>query len=241
MRKQIAVLMLILSLLSGTAASEAQAPAAAQPEAVFFDDAVFVGDSITNQFQRFHATRNKAGEPVLGGARFLSAGAYSLYLASLEKLQKDGAALKYRGKSVTVPQGLKAMEAGKVFILLGMTDAPGRNPDQDMYRYKKMVGLIQEAVPGIRVIALSVTPVAEKAQTYQTNQRCINLFNERLEALCAELGITYLDIATPLKNEQGFLNLDYSNDKKLHLNTTGLTIVSNTLHDFAREQLEPLP
>lgn len=236
--KWMGLVLLILSLLPVPALQEGQAVPA---EAAYFSDAVFVGDSVTNQLRRYAANRHNQGVEVFGGAGFLSAGAYSLYLASLGKLQPNKVAPTYRGQPVTIPDGLVKMEAKKVFIMLGLADAPGRNPDQDMYRYEKLVRLIREALPGIQVVAVSVTPMTEKAQDYETNQKGINLFNTRLEALCQELGIQFLDVSTPLKNEHGFLTGAYSNDKKMHLNEAGIEIYVESLYAFARGQLAGNP
>lgn len=235
--KRVCAVFLCAMLLAGMAAAGASDTACSAEEAGYFDDAVFVGDSLTNQLRKFRAACRDQGTDILGTARFLSAGAYSLYMASFPKPMEDGIPLLYRGRNVSVSEGLAAMQARKAFIWLGMTTDPGKNPDRDMRWYARMVGHIREAAPGIEIIALSVTPVVEKAQTRSTNQRGIDLFNRRLQALCGDLDITYVDIATPLKNEKGFLNSAFSNDKKLHLNETGLQIVTETLHRHAREEL----
>ncbi|MGI6689980.1 MAG: hypothetical protein GX916_01735 [Clostridiales bacterium] len=237
MLKRLIVSLMFLALLPWPAPAETESTAQVSPEAAYFDDAVFVGDSVTNQIRRYRTAKRNEGEEIFGTARFLSAGAYSVYLGSLRNPPKDKVTLQYRGRAVSLSQGLAAMEAGKAFILLGLTDAPGRNVDRDMTRYARMIELIREASPDIQIVAMSVTPVMEKGQNILTKQTGINLFNERLQALCSELGITYLDVATPLKDEQGFLYGPYSSDKSVHLSEAGLEVLTETLHQHAREQL----
>lgn len=237
MIKKLLLISLIVTLLvSAAAAGKASAPPVT-PEAAFFDDAVFVGDSVTNQIRRHCTTRRSEGISIFGSARFLSAGAYSLYLAGLKRVPENEPAILYRGSYVTLAQGLKAMEAKQVYILLGLADDPGYNPERDIQRYTKMVARIREALPDIKIMAMSLTPITRQGQSEKTTQKGIDLFNQNLQQLCRELDMTYIDIATPLKNEDGFLPGAYSNDKKVHLSEAGLDILTNTLHQFAREQL----
>lgn len=229
------ILLLVLSVSLVTGAEQNTKPV--KPEAAFFDDVVFVGDSLTNQIRRYRASKRNEGEEIFGTARFLSAGAYSLYLAGFERALKDEPALFYRGRYVGLGEGLAAMKAKKVYILLGLADDPGMNPERDRKRYTKMIEKIRKAVPDIEIVAMSVTPITEKAQSRKTTQKGIDIFNENLKILCEELGIGFIDIATPLKNENGFLPGALSNDKKVHLNEEGLKILTETLYQYARDQM----
>lgn len=237
MLKRILSVLLLCSLAFGLSLAGAETTTPVAPEAAYFDDAVIVGDSLTGQLLRYRSKKRNEGEEILGTARFLNVGAYSVYLASLPRVQKDKPTLLYRGQPVTVSQGLSLMGARKVVLFLGLADSPGKNPEQDIYRYTKMVGLIREAVPDIQVICLSLTPIMESAQDYNTKQKGIDLFNENLKALCEELDMLFVDVATGLKDENGFLPGYLSNDKNVHLNEDGLAILVQALHSFARQEL----
>lgn len=237
MIKKMLLVFLLLALFMSLAAKGEPAQVALAPEAAFFNDAVFVGDSVTNQIRRHRTSMRNEGIEIFGTARFLSAGAYSLYLAGFDRALADQPALLYRGNYVSLAQGLKAMEAKQVYILLGLADDPGYNTQRDVQRYTKVVTRIREALPDIQIMALSLTPITKQGESTKTTQKGIDLFNQRLMLLCEELDMTYVDIATPLKNDQGYLPGTYSNDKKVHLNETGLTILTATLHQFARDQL----
>ncbi len=237
MLKKLWVLLLLAILLPLSVLGETTDATSIPPEYAFFNDVVFVGDSVTNQIRRYRTGMRNEGQEIFGSARFLSAGAYSLYLAGFEHALKDEPALFYRGRNVGLGHGLAAMEAKKAYILLGLADDPGLNPDRDRQRYTKMISQIRRAVPDIEITALSVTPITERGQSLKTTQKGIDRFNEQLQSLCKELDIAFVDIATPLKNEAGYLDGALSSDKKVHLNEEGLKILTETLHQYAREQL----
>lgn len=237
MLKKWMIFLLAALLALGPAAMAETSLAPARPEAAWYDDAVFIGDSVGNQLRRYCTTRRAEGEPVLGTARFLTAGAYTIWLASLAKVLQDYPALQYRGRKVTVPQGLQAMEAGKAVIMLGLADEPGRNMDTDISRYRRMVDRIREVLPDIVIVAVSVTPVTKRAESEKTKQKNLDNFNVHLEALCEEIDVGFVDVTTALKTEEGFLNGQLSNDKKVHLNPEGLDIVIDVLYQFAAEQI----
>ena len=237
MLQKLWVLLMLAILLPLPGLGEATDGSAIPPEHAFINDVVFVGDSVTNQIRRYRTSMRNEGQEIFGSARFLSAGAYSLYLAGFEHALQDEPTLFYRGRNVGLGQGLAAMKAKKVYILLGLADDPGLNPDRDRHRYTKMISQIRRAVPDIEITALSVTPITERGQSLKTTQNGIDRFNVQLQSLCKELGIAFVDIATPLKNEAGYLDGALSSDKKVHLNEDGLKILTETLHQYAREQL----
>ncbi len=205
----------------------------------YFDDAVFCGDSLTGQLHTFVKSKRKKDEGYLGGARFLYAINYSLYKAASKYPSDSDVQLWYRGNAVSVPDGLRRMQAGKVFLFFGLNDA-GANLDNDMERYGRMIDNIRAVNPDIIIIAQSLTPVQKGHTTYRLYPENLDEFNARLEALCREKGVFYLDIATPLKDEEGYLSKSLALKKtdNVHLNNDGVQVWVDTLRAFAREQME---
>ncbi len=229
-------LMICLALPGGMAADGL--PPAGEDTALtdaYFDDAVFVGDSVLKQLARYRMEQQQRGRPLLGEARFLSAAKYTLYAASLNGTTKK-VRLRFQGRDVTLVEGLRLMEAGKVFVMLGLNDHAGNRLEVDIARYGRTIDNVREALPGITFVALSITPVARSGQSKTLTQRNLDAFNQALEALCQEKGVAFLNLAPHLKDDRGYLNLDYSNDKWVHLNDKGLQTVVEALRSFAREQ-----
>ncbi len=196
----------------------------------FFADAVFVGDSVTAQLKTFVKETDQ-----LPGARFLCAINYTLYAACLLSPSTKHLNLKLRGDEVTVQEGLRRLNAKKAFVLLGLNDHAGSDLEADLRRYGKMIDHILDKNPGIILVIQPLTPIQKHMQGKTLNQKNMNAFNEGLKALCEEKGVYFLDIATPLMNEEGFLEADYALSKKdnVHMNNKGLQIWVDTLCQFA--------
>ncbi len=117
--------------------------------------------------------------------------------------------------------------------MLGINDSAGSQLEKEMRMYTQMVANIRQALPEIEIIALSVTPMAKAAQKARRNQANIDRFNESLEALSRTLKIRYLDVSLGLKNEEGTLNLDLSEDRQVHLNDKGAQVLLQSIYDDA--------
>lgn len=229
--KRLTILCLALALLAGCAPAAAEAPAAD----AYFDDAVFLGDSIIGQLSRYTHQLRQSGQPTLGTARFLYAGSYTLHSANL-KSPGGKVSLLYRGIPGTPHGSLRRMGAGKAFVLLGLNDAAGYRLQKDLARYARLIDNIRAHSPGITLIALSLPPIAEGAQDKSFNQANLKAFNEGLAALCEEQNVLFLDITSPLADEQGYQRPDYSADGQVHLNEAGLSVLLSCLREFAQQQ-----
>ncbi len=200
------------------------------PYELFFTGTVFVGDSVTTQLKSY--AREKKLFP---GARFLCATNYRLNVASRAYTGSNSVELTLGGSPVTVQEGLQILKAKRVFILLGLNDHAGSNLEKDIERYTRIIDHIRDKLPDIEIIAQSVTPIQKHLQSKTLNQKNMNAFNEALAALCEEKGVYYLDIATPLMGEDGYLKTEYARDRKdnVHLNNKGLKVWADTLLAFA--------
>lgn len=204
-----------------------------------FEGTVFVGDSIMQQIGRYRLEQAERGSPVLAGARFLTISSYSLYQGSRVTPVKHKPAPRLRGERVSLPDALHIMEAQRAFILLGMNDEAGSKLDTHMLLYTRLIERTLKRNPGLRLIALSVTPITKGAQTQKLNQQNFNAFNTRLEALCGELGVGYLDVATPLMDEEGYLKPEYCSDNRVHLSREGMAVFIQTIEAFVQSQAAP--
>ena len=225
------VLVLILALCPACFTGRAEST---QSLEAFFSHTVFIGDSLTNQLKSY--AREKK---LLTGARFLSATNYRLNVAAARYVDTKNVQLKLAGSAVTVPEALQILKAEKVFILLGLNDHAGSNLDYDISRYSNLIDHIREKLPDILIVAQSLTPIQRHLQGKTLNQANMNAFNQALKALCEEKDVVFLDIATPLMDENGFLNSAYARDSSdnVHLNNKGLKIWADTLYAFADSEL----
>ncbi len=190
----------------------------------FFDDAVFVGDSVSLGLRNYVTSRRKGGNECLGSAQFLVAGSMG-YCNSSGKIGSEGSIHpKYKGKEVTIEDGVALTGAKKVFIMLGLNDFCAYSLDVSMKNVKKTIDRIKEKNPGVKIYIQSVTPVIKSKERGRFNNESINAFNDALRKTADECGCEFVDIAPIMKNSEGCFRDDYCSDpdaQGVHMNSAG--------------------
>ena len=179
----------------------------------FFDDAAFVGDSVSLKLQRYQASTG-----VFGNATFLTAGSYSVFHAV-----NDSMFISYRGQQMTPEDALAACGAKKVFILLGMNDI-GRSDvgiDKTIANWGVFVQRIREKNPDITIYIQSGTPIHSSRDSGLLSNVNMDKYNEKLKAFAAQNGCQFIDIATAMKDANGDLKNEYCSDQYVHLSDAG--------------------
>lgn len=170
-----------------------------------FNDAAFIGDSVTLKLRNYHMETG-----ALGKTTFLCIGSYGVNNAVTNQLY-----LSYQGKDMTPQDALKACGAKKVFILLGMNDIAlfGENSiNVAMDNWAKLLQNIREKNPDIKIYIQSGTPIYTNAQKGGLNNDRMDKYNEALKEFAAENGCEYIDLAPYLKDSTNGLKKEYCSD-----------------------------
>ncbi|MCR5635897.1 MAG: hypothetical protein K6F76_01775 [Clostridiales bacterium] len=207
-----------ISSENGTA-SEAFAESSAQGEngeavtAEFFDDAVFIGDSVTLKLSYYvDKIRENIGLECLGDATFLCSGSLGYANAQWDINEEDNVHPTYQGTKYLVQDGVKAIGAKKAFIMLGMNDFALYGIDETIDNAKSLINKIITESPDITIYIQSVTPILAAAQFDGFTNDNVVALNEKLKAMCEENGWKYLDVASVLKDDSGCLPPEYCSD-----------------------------
>ncbi len=238
-------LTVILTLLVLAAVSAYPAYARAEPERLtdaqlvsYYKNAVFVGDSITAQLLVYVREQQQKDPQFFEGVKFLTAQSYSLYTASRRNLLSSAPNLKYRGKEMPLCAILQQMRPEKALILLGVNDYIGEQIQKGVGYDERIIDLAAEFCPDTEIIFQSLTPVTESFCRKKDYRTLWDQYNAAMKEMCALRETGYIDIATRLKDEDGYLNKAYSSDGKYHLNPTGLKLWIDALLDYAQTQYE---
>ncbi len=124
----------------------------------------------------------------------------------------------------TIPEGLKAIGAKKIFIMLGMNDIGCYGVDGSLESMKTMTSKIEEKCPDADIYVESVTPMLENMQLTGLNNRTIAEFDEKVKAVCAQRGYKYMDVASAVDDGNGNLVYSYCGDPTamgLHFSDAG--------------------
>ena len=174
----------------------------------WFDDAVFLGDSITNMLNLHCANDPDA----LGKAKFICAPSLGFTNAQWDLNQKGNVHPSYRGKTVLAENCAKVTGANKVFIMLGMNDIGIYGTDGAMDACKTLVEKIQKNSPGVTIYMQSVTPKLTTHEDEVIYNELIRDFDAKLEAYCKKNNFKYLDIYHLVCDENGALRPEFCGD-----------------------------
>lgn len=175
-------------------------------DASWFDDAVFVGDSVTLKLSYY------AEEGALGSTEFLCAGSLGWSNALWDIDAEDNVHPIYDGEKYTVDEGLKMLGAKKIIIMLGMNDIGLYGVDEAAENMQKLMDRIVEKNPDAEIYIQSVTPMLENMQLSDLNNTTIAQFDEKLVEICAERGYKYLNVAEAVDDGNGNLVPEYCGD-----------------------------
>lgn len=176
-------------------------PESAPVEAAYFDDAVFVGDSITEGWLIYTGMENAR---VLAGTGINCS---TIYTAAVVKLED--------GTRSTIMDELAKTQYKKVYVMLGGNEVRDMEKDAFLSRYSKVLDDIRAAQPEALIYVQSMTPVTQ-SNNYNMDNKRIDDFNEAIKGLCAEKKMYYLNVAECMKDEQGMLPNEASPADGMH-------------------------
>lgn len=173
----------------------------------FFDDAAFIGDSITMGLRNANYRNNW-----LGDATILCQGSYSVAHAVNNSMY-----LSFKGEDMSPQQALAACGAKKVFILLGMNDIALYGVDKSIENWGKLVSNIRGTCPDITIYIQSGTPIYTPGQIGGLNNGRMDEYNKRLAVFAEENDCIYLDVGTAMKDDTNGMAAQYTSDAYVHL------------------------
>ncbi len=115
----------------------------------------------------------------------------------------------------------------KIFIMAGINDISAGYPLDDVFaNIRTMTEMIREKVPGCEIYIQSVLTPNDDVLAYdyiKGKKALVRELNRRLRDLCAEKGITYVDLAPLLSDEKGQVRTELTKDG-IHLHPEGYVI-----------------
>ena len=206
----------------------------------YFDDTLFVGDSLTKSLASYVQRQRKTDEGFLGTAEIFGAVSMNVRFACKDISNANGITFRYRGRPVSITEFIRQTDAKRVFILLGTNDIGSRTWESVQDYFAKLIDVIHEKCPGTEVVIQGILPVtAQFCRSRGIKIEHWNSFNEILSAICAEHGAGFLTFADQLMDETGYLPPALSSDGEFHLSNEGLDIWIRSLRIYAAQQTIP--
>lgn len=175
----------------------------------FFNDAAFIGDSVSLKLSYYAAA---TGE--LGNAQFFTSGSLGANNA-LWEVSDESVHPSYQGQKMLIEDCIAASGASKVYIMLGMNDIGLYGIDDTVASYETLVDKILAKSPEVQIIVQSMTPMTSTSEIMgqSLNNDNIKAYNARLSQLCSQRGWSFVDVACVMYDAQGInLNRDFCSD-----------------------------
>lgn len=182
-------------------------PQGEKVENEWFEDAAFLGDSLTDGLLLYSDIRGAANLSYKG--------------LTVQSVRTDEV-IRVDGGKYTPLEALGQKTYGKVYILLGINELGWYN-DQRFYDcYAQLVDLVRAAQPDAQIYLQTLLPVtAEKSESHEwlKNEK-IAVYNDLIAQLAEEKEVYLLDAHAALADENGVLPADESTDG-VHLTKAG--------------------
>lgn len=177
----------------------------------WFDDAVFIGDSVSYKLKNYVAAQRKSDPGFFGGAQFLT----SVSLGSgnaLWEVSDQSVHPAYQGEKMRLEKSVPLTGAKKVYMMLGMNDIAVYGIDGAVQNYGKLMDLILENAPDVEFYIQSATPICQGRERGSLNNENLARYNAALEQMCQERGIHFVDVAQVMRDADGCLPREYCSD-----------------------------
>lgn len=134
------------------------------------------------------------------------------------------------GTMVNFPDALALTDAKRAVLTFGSNAISIMSEETFLKYYIKLLDAINEKCPDCEIIIQSITPLATTCKLKKLTNELINRSNLLLLVLAYSRDLKFLDSAAKMKDDQGFLKIEYcSSDDGIHINEAGYTVWIDTL------------
>lgn len=201
----------------------------------WFDDAVMVGDSVSLKLKN-HVSKARQTEPdYFGLGQFLTSGSLGTGNALWEVSDKS-VHPSFQGEKMLLEASIPMTGAKKVYMMLGINDIAVYGIDGAIQNYATLLDNISAAAPDVTFYIQSATPICEGAEKGALTNANLEIYNQKLEEMCLSRGIPFVDVASVMRDENGFLIRSYCSDPDgmgIHLTDEGCLVWLNYLMEDA--------
>ncbi len=214
----------------------------------FFNDGIFVGNSIMLKYQKFVSKYRASSVPdFMGTSTFFCGGSFGVYHNNHTPADKEGAVNPtYQGKKYSVQDMVAVANPKRVFLNLAGLNDMGIYSSADICAEetaKEMIKIIKDIKtnnPEVEVVVLSTTYMIKSYNSMKKlNNENLSIMNNLVLDYCNANGVDYVDISSML-NENGCLADKYCSDPDsggCHLNDSGCLVWTGLLRNYAAKKL----
>lgn len=141
-------------------------------------------------------------------------------------------------EALTISEALARKKPEYLVITLGLNNGASYYTEDNFKQcYRKLLNSVISSSEDTIILLQSIFPVAKSCQIKAYIPERIQLCNSWIYDLALEYGVRYLDTASALADEEGYLRTEYDNGGDgIHLNREGLVAVLGYIRTHGVEQ-----
>jgi lysophospholipase L1-like esterase len=206
-------------------------------ETAFFENSVFVGDSLTVGFENYCKLTNSIATDSTHFLARVSCSAKAC-ISSNALTKHSNIMPKYNGQVQYVEDSISQMpNIEKMFICYGMNDLTGSTPQEFVADLQTLINRIRIKNPQILVYVISIPCVMANVNTGYLNNNNIQEANILLQQMCTENGYGFINISEHLMGSNNAIKPEYSSDKYVHETSAAYAVWNQVLKEYAFEEI----
>ena len=177
-------------------------PASERVTSAYFDDAVFIGDSLTTGIQLYN---------ILPDTTVLASVGININNIFTNEVINDG-----NGGQQTILDAAKNIQPAKIYTMLGTNGLKGLGPEETVRYYRQLVQQLKADHPDSIIYVQSLMPINEEIFAanygYELTNAEIDECNELLMQMAGEEEVYFVNCAEAIKDENGELPAEFTTD-----------------------------
>ena len=216
---------------------------------VFFNNSVFVGNSIMLHFSGYASAKRTTVPGFFGDAYFFAAASFSMYNNKHQKPSSPDCALpSYKGERLNIGEAVEKMEVKTVYLsLMALNDialySDGATGVAETYKLTtQLIDELKGKNSDIIIVIISNTYLHStgNSSAKKLNNGTIGELNGKMLDYCNANAIDFINVATVLNDDGGSLGTEFCNDlgsaAPCHLNTYAYNAWTKILRDYAAQK-----
>ena len=177
-------------------------PESERVTSAYFDDAVFIGDSLTTGIQLYN---------ILPDTTVLASVGININNIFTNEVISDG-----NGGQQTILDAAKDIQPDKIYTMLGTNGLKGLGPEETVRYYRQLVQQLKADHPDSIIYVQSLMPINEEIFAanygYELTNAEIDECNELLMQMAGEEEVYFVNCAEAIKDENGELPAEFTTD-----------------------------
>lgn len=183
----------------------------------YFDDAIFVGDSLADGFRVYSSASSLGGLSSTGALYITKPG------LSPKTFLQPGVMIDVGGGPIDPWATIQQRDPKKVYITLGTNALMAMEPQELIDNYYKFIQKMKENAPNATIYVTTITPVAAHiiSAKPQLSFERIYQSNQLIAKMCRDEDLALINLYDVLKSPSGYLREEISYSDGIHLTPAG--------------------